>query len=114
MAKKAKEDKKKLPAHKRKPLGKALPPVTEKIAAPSRQEKDEMIARWDTYAPAQYRGMMSAENKQKLEKAGKKPSGIWVWDLETRTYTNVKTGHIVDQDEAKAAFTAYLRAFTKA
>ena len=104
---------KKSPPGKRKPLGKALPPVT-KIAAPTQEEKDTLISLWDTYAPEKYKGMMAAEDSEKLRKAGKRPSGLWIWDRTSRTYTNTKTGYVVDMDEAKAALSAYVRAYSKA
>lgn len=103
----------KTPRRKRKPLGPALPPAAD-VGAPTAAENAELITLWDTYAPEIYRGMMNAENKLLLEQIGKTPSGRYVWDETTMSYTNVETGHVVDQDEALYALSQFIKAYSKA
>jgi hypothetical protein len=103
----------KIPAYNRKPLGKALPPV-KIVQIPTAEELDLIVSLWDTYAPAQYRGMMDAEDRLVLQQTGEKPSGRFTWNAATMTYTNVETGHVVDQDEALSAVAAFVRAYSKA
>lgn len=108
------EKKPKTPTRKRKPLGKALPVVTAVFGAPTQEEADLLISLWDTYAPPQYAGMMNAEDSAMLEETGQEPTGAYVWNASSLTYTNVKTGHVVDQDEALAALSAFVRAYSRA
>jgi hypothetical protein len=83
-------------------LGKPLPPVKE-VAAPTQSEIDLMIANWDAYAPAKYRGLLAA-----------RPVGTkgarWFWDSARRRYISAKSGHVVTPKELRAAYLAYHKA----
>lgn len=103
----------KTPRRKRKALGKALPSV-DVVGVPTQDESNLLISLWDTYAPAQYRGMMNAENKLMLQETGQKPAGRYVWDQTTMSYINTETGHIVDQDEALFAMSQFVKAYSRA
>jgi len=82
-------------------LGKPLPPVKD-IPAPTEAEIDLMIANWDAYAPAKYRGMLAA-----------KPVGTkgarWFWDSVRRRYIS-KSGRVVTPKELRSAYLAYHKA----
>jgi hypothetical protein len=49
-----------------------------------------------------------------LEQPGAKPKGTYIWHADTMTYENVKTGEIIDQDEALYALTEFVKAYGKA
>ncbi len=110
----SKTDTKRIPARKRKPLGKALPVVASAPGAPTQEEVGLLVSLWDTYAPAQYRGMMNAQDGALLEETGQEPSGEYIWNAATLSYTNIKTGYVVDQDETLAALSAFVRAYSRA
>ena len=85
-------------------LGKPLPPV-EDIPAPTQTEIDLMIANWDAYAPAKYRGMLAA---QPVGTTGAK----WFWDVQRRRYIS-KSGRVITPKELNAAYLAYQKAKNK-
>jgi hypothetical protein len=85
-------------------LGKPLPPVKD-IPVPTEAEIDLMIANWDAYAPAKYRGLLAA---RPLGTAGAK----WFYDDRRKRYIS-RSGHVVTPKELRAAYLAYKKAKDK-
>ena len=87
-------------------LGKPLPPVKD-VQPPSQADIDLMIANWDAYAPAKYRGMLAA-----LPVGTDDPKARWFYDAERGRYIS-KSGHVVTPKELRAAYLAFKRAMSK-
>lgn len=87
-------------------LGKPLPPVKD-IPPPTEAEIDLMVANWNTYAPAKYRGLLEARPIGTDD-----PKARWFYDAERGRYVS-KTGHVVTPQELRAAYLAYKKAKNK-
>jgi hypothetical protein len=87
-------------------LGKPLPPVND-IPAPTEAEIDLMIANWDAYAPAKYRGLLAARPVGTDD-----PKARWFYDDKRRRYIS-RSGRVVSPQELRLAFLAYQKAKNK-
>jgi hypothetical protein len=87
-------------------LGKPLPPVKD-IPAPTEAEIDLMVANWDSYAPAKYRGMLSAKLVGTDD-----PKARWFYDTNRGRYIS-RAGHVVTPKELRSAYLAFKRAKDK-
>jgi hypothetical protein len=98
-----------MPITKRIPLGKDnLPPIDGDIPAPSQAEIDLIIANWNAYAPAKYRGMLEARP------VGTKDSKArWFYDAQRQRYIS-RAGHVVSPRELNEVYLAYRKAKDKA
>jgi hypothetical protein len=98
-----------MPTAKMVPLGKDnLSPITGDIPAPTQAELDLIIANWNAYAPAKYRGLMEARPVGTDD-----PKARWFYDAQRRRYIS-KSGHVVSPDELNKAYLAYRKAKDKA
>jgi len=82
-------------------IGKPLPPVKD-IPAPTEADIALIVANWDAYAPAKYRGMLAAQP------VGTK-GARWFWDPARRRYIS-KSGRVITPKELRAAYLAYHKA----
>lgn len=87
-------------------LGKPLPPV-KKVDPPTQQEIDLLISNWDTYAPAKYRGLLSARPLGTDDKEAR-----WFYDADRRRYIS-RAGHVVTPKELRLAYFAFKKAINK-
>lgn len=98
---------------KKKKLGKALPAVSDRYQelVPTLQETQELIAIWDEYAPAKYRGLLSVQSKTTLEQTDQKPSARFVWDDVKKHYIETSTGHILSRADLHRALSAFVSSY---
>jgi len=87
-------------------LGKPLPPVKE-VPPPTQQEIDLLVSNWDTYAPAKYRGMLSAVPYGTIDNKAR-----WFYDADRRRYIS-RAGHVVSPKELRLAYLAFKKAMSK-
>jgi hypothetical protein len=83
-------------------LGKPLPPVTE-VKPPTQEQVDELVRKWDDYAPAKYRGLLSAKALGSDEKSN------FYWDVKNKRYVDAN-GNIITPKEIRQAYLEYLKA----
>lgn len=98
---------------KKKPLGKALPAVSDSFQEPipTLQESQELVAIWDEFAPRQYRGLLSAQSKSMLSQTGQSPKGRFVWDDVKKQYIEVATGRVLSRADLHLALSAFADAY---
>ena len=77
-----------------------MPPV-KKVNPPSQEDIDALISSWDTFAPAKYKGMLSAVPYGVIDNKAR-----WFYDADKRRYIT-KAGYIVNAKEQRAAWLAY-------
>lgn len=87
----------------RRKLGKPLPPI-EKVSPPAQEAIDLAILKWDAYAPAKYRGLLSARPF-----GTKDPKARWFYDARRMRYIS-KSGRVVSPKELREAYLAYNKA----
>jgi len=83
-------------------LGKPLPPVTE-IKPPTPEQIDELVRKWNDYAPPKYKGLLEAKPLGSEEPAN------FYWNPKTKQYSD-KTGRILSGKEIRQAYLEYLKA----
>lgn len=88
----------------RKPLGKPLPRANNIPPAPSEQELDAAVARWNANCPPWAVGLMEAEP---IEKKG--GMSKFIFDRANRRYIVRKTGKVIPWSEVQKAFAEYQR-----
>jgi hypothetical protein len=93
-----------MPTVKRAALGKPLPAVSGEIVPPSQQDIDLIVANWDAYAPAKYRGMLSARPIGTDD-----PKARWFYDDQRGRYIS-RAGNVVTPQELRLAYLAYQKA----
>lgn len=87
-------------------LGKPLPPVKD-VPSPTEAEIDLLISNWDTYAPAKYRGLLSARPMGTSD-----PKARWFYDDKRKRYVS-RTGYVVSPKELRIAYLAFKKAKSK-
>lgn len=88
-------------------LGKPLSPIKDDLPPPTEAEIELMVARWDTFAPAKYRGLLSARPF-----GAKDPKARWFYDDERKRYIS-RSGHVVSPKELRKAYLDFKRAKDK-
>ena len=98
---------------RKKAIGKPLPKVKDDYVdpAPTADDVESLVVLWDLYAPAQYRGLLRAQNKSLLEQTGEKPKGRFVWDDKTHYYIEAQTGRVISRMELHRAYSAFTQAY---
>jgi len=91
----------------RKRLGSPLPAIKGAIPAPTEAEIVLLVYNWDTYAPAKYRGMLSARPLGTYD-----PKARWFYDADRRRYIS-KSGRVVSPQELRLAYLAFKKAMDK-
>lgn len=99
---------------KRVPLGKPLPRISETYEepAPSEIDLDALTSLWDQFAPARFRGLLDAENKNVLEQTAQRPSGRFVWDDQAKKYKDLLTGQMLTREDLHQALSAFAKSYT--
>lgn len=88
-------------------LGKPLPPIKGDIPAPTEQEIALLVSNWDTYAPAKYKGLLSARPLGTDDKKAR-----WFYDATRRRYVS-RSGRVVTPKELRQAYLDFKKAMDK-
>jgi len=94
---------------------KSLTPVSDDYIdpAPTADETALLIARWNQYAPARYKGLLEAENLETLIATKQMPKGRFVWSDRLMQYYDVKQKKTLTAAERKDAFESFIKAWHK-